>query len=84
MGMCLNSLADCMMTRYTNFSENLWRVAVSALNAIILIGLPAVNIAYVNDDKPPNPQVWSSLVAALRWCVPVHVLPRTALSFIPE
>ena len=77
LGVCLNGMAECTVTRYTNFSENLWRVAVSALNAVISIGLPAVNIAYVNHDIPPDPQVWTALSSALsRYALSALSLPH--------
>lgn len=57
----------CMATRYTNFQEQLWRVAVHTFNAIVELGLPAVNISYVNDEEPPGPQVWAALAQAFEW-----------------
>lgn len=44
----VSSLAQCMAMRYTAYTQNLWRVAAAAFNAVVAAGLPAVNIAYVN------------------------------------
>ena len=68
-----------MATRYTVFGENLWRVAVSAFNAVVETGLPAVNISYVNNDQPPGPEVWTALANTFEWCGPLSCLPSMAL-----
>ena len=57
-------IGECAASRYTNFSENLWRVAVTTFNAVVELGLPAVNISYVNDEQPPGPAVWQALAHA--------------------
>ena len=64
MAALVTGVGECMATRFTVFGENLWRVAVAAFNAIVAIGLPAVNIACVNDDRPPEPKVWTALAQA--------------------
>ena len=64
MAALVTGVGECMATRFTVFGENLWRVAVVAFNAIVAIGLPAVNIACVNDDQPPEPKVWTALAQA--------------------
>ena len=63
----VSGLGECMAARYTHFSEQLWRVAIPAFNAIVELGLPAVNISYVNDEEPPGPQVWEALAHAFEW-----------------
>lgn len=64
LSMCLNGIAECMATRYSYFSEHLWRSAVSAFITVVTVGVPAVNIAYVNNEQPPDSQVWSALSKA--------------------
>lgn len=57
-------IGECMASRYTNLAEQVWRVAVPSFNAIVELGLPAVNISYVNDEEPPGPDVWRALTHA--------------------
>ena len=40
-----------MALRYTAYAQDLWRVAAGAFNAVIAAGLPAVNIAFVNQVR---------------------------------
>lgn len=53
-----------MASRYTNVTEQVWRVAVVSFNAVVELGLPAVNISYVNDEEPPGPDAWLALAHA--------------------
>ena len=68
---CLAVIADglgrCMASRYTAYSQDLWRVAAAAFNTIVVAGLPAVNIVYANGDVPPPPETWAALAHAFEW-----------------
>lgn len=59
------ALAECMTCRPTasptsppiergSAEDQLWRLAAVAFNAVVAAGLPAVNIAYVNHQSPPE------------------------------
>lgn len=64
----VNVLGKCMATRYTAYSENLWRAAASVFNSIINSGLPAVNKAYFNpQDATPPTSSWACLAEVLEW-----------------
>lgn len=67
LAMLVTGIGECMATRFTAFRENLWRVAVPVFNAIVSAGLPAVNIAYLNDDNPPGEEVWTALAQTFEW-----------------
>lgn len=57
-----------MATRYTAYSENLWRAAAAVFNSIINSGLPAVNKTYFNpEDLSPPTTSWSALAEVLEW-----------------
>ena len=48
----VSSLGACMAVRYTAYAQNLWRVAANAFNSVVAAGLPAVNIACVQQVRP--------------------------------
>lgn len=61
-------LGKCMATRYTAYSENLWRAAAAVFNSIVNLGLPAVNKAYFNpQDLTPPTSSWTCLAEVLEW-----------------
>lgn len=61
-------LGKCMATRYTAYSENLWRAAATVFNSIVNSGLPAVNKAYFNpQDLTPPASSWTCLAETLEW-----------------
>lgn len=71
LAMLVSSVGECMATRYTAPSVGLWRTGASAFNAIVAAGLPAVNIACVNEEQPPGPEVWDALAIAFEGCGPI-------------
>ncbi|KAK9868608.1 hypothetical protein WJX84_001848 [Apatococcus fuscideae] len=62
----ISSLGQCMALRYTAYAQDLWRVAAGAFNAVIAAGLPAVNIAFVNQETSMPEEAWPSLAEAYR------------------
>ena len=56
-----------MATRYTAYSEGLWRAAAAVLNSVVNCGLPAVNIAYANQDQEPPKAAWQCLAEVFEW-----------------
>ena len=59
-------LGKCMATRYTAYSEGLWRAAAAVFNSVVSCGLPAVNMSYSNQDEPPT-AAWHCLAEVFEW-----------------
>lgn len=60
-------LGKCMATRYTAYSENLWRAAAAVFNSIVNCGLPAVNISYTDQGQEPPRAAWQCLAEVFEW-----------------
>ncbi|KAK9810126.1 hypothetical protein WJX72_005196 [[Myrmecia] bisecta] len=60
----VSALGQCMATRYTAYADNLWRVSAAALSPVVNAGVPAINIAYVNNEQAPPEDAWPALAAA--------------------
>ena len=59
-------LGKCMATRYSAYSEGLWRAAAAVFNSVVNCGLPAVNMSYSNQDQPPT-AAWQCLAEVFEW-----------------
>lgn len=73
--MVLAALAECMATRYITPDDDLWRHATTAFSAIVNAGLPAVNIAYVNHQYPPE-NTWQAVAAAFEMFLLAEHIPK--------
>ena len=60
-------LGKCMATRYTAYSEGLWRAAAAVFNSVVNSGLPAVNMSYSNQDQEPPTAAWQCLAEVFEW-----------------
>lgn len=60
-------LGKCMATRYTAYGEGLWRAAAAVFNSIVNCGLPAVNIAYNDQEGQPPKAAWACLAEVFDW-----------------
>ena len=60
-------LGKCMATRYTAYGEGLWRAAAAVFNSIVNCGLPAVNIAYNDQEGDPPKAAWACLAEVFDW-----------------
>ena len=60
-------LGKCMATRYTAYSEGLWRAAAAVFNSIVNCGLPAVNLAYGTPEQEPPKATWQCLAEVFEW-----------------
>ena len=56
-----------MATRYTAYGEGLWRAAAAVFNSIVNCGLPAVNIAYNDQEGEPPKAAWACLAEVFDW-----------------
>ena len=56
-------LGRCMATRHVVVHQNLWRTAATAFNAVLVAGMPAINMSHV--DGLPTAQAWETLATAL-------------------
>lgn len=56
-----------MATRYTAYSEGLWRAAAAVFNSVVNCGLPAVNMSYSNQDAEPPTATWQCLAEVFEW-----------------
>lgn len=56
-------LGRCMATRHVLPQDDLWRTAAAAFNAVVVAGLPAINIAHVSGQ--PIGGAWEALATAL-------------------
>lgn len=56
-------LGRCMATRHIVLQQNLWRTAATAFNAVLVAGMPAINMSHV--DGLPTAQAWETLATAL-------------------
>ena len=59
----VDMVGRCMATRHVVPRQNLWRTAAAAFNAVVVAGLPAVNMAHV--DGLSTDQAWDTLATAL-------------------
>lgn len=60
-------LGKCMATRYTAYSEGLWRAAAAVFNSVVNCGLPAVNMSYSNQDLEAPTAAWQCLAEVFEW-----------------
>lgn len=75
----VQALAECLALRFTLPGATLWRSAVSALIIIVSAGIPAINIAAVNEEAPLPPGCWSALADAFEaFLLAAHVDERAA------
>lgn len=75
----VQALAECLALRFTLPGATLWRSAVSALIVIVSAGIPAINIAAVNEEAPLPPGCWSALADAFEaFLLAAHVDERAA------
>ena len=58
----VDTLGQCMATRYTAFAQDLWRTAVLSFGTVVSSGLPAVNIAAL--DGLDTAACWQALAGA--------------------
>ena len=57
-----------MATRYTAYSEGLWRAAAAVFNSVVNCGLPAVNMSYSNQEEHEAPTAaWQCLAEVFEW-----------------
>ena len=52
-----------MATRHIVVHQNLWRTAATAFNAVLVAGMPAINMSHV--DGLPTTQAWETVATAL-------------------
>lgn len=60
-------LGKCMATRYTAYGEGLWRAAAAVFISIVNCGLPAVNMAYTDQEQEPPKAAWQCLAEVFEW-----------------
>lgn len=60
-------LGKCMATRYTAYSEGLWRAAAAVFNSVVNCGLPAVNMSYSNQNHEAPTAAWQCLAEVFEW-----------------
>lgn len=56
-----------MATRYTAYSEGLWRAAAAVFNSVVNCGLPAVNMSYGSQDHKAPTAAWQCLAEVFEW-----------------
>lgn len=56
-----------MATRYTAYSEGLWRAAAAVFNSVVNCGLPAVNMSYGSQDQKAPTAAWQCLAEVFEW-----------------
>ena len=56
-----------MATRYTAYSEGLWRAAAAVFNSVVNCGLPAVNMSYGSQEHKAPTAAWQCLAEVFEW-----------------